>query len=129
MYARVWQLRIRPGRTEEFKATLDSLHPTAERQPGYRGFVALGSSKEKAPEVTVISLWDSLEAMRESERNMFLMQAISRLLGCCKEVAGKLEACLARLQGELFQLRNGARFLQSSRPVVANYPKFIDSRG
>jgi quinol monooxygenase YgiN len=84
MYARVWQLRIRPGRTEEFKATLDSLHPTAERQPGYRSFVALGSSKEKAPKVTVISLWDSLEAMRASERNMFLMQAISRLLGCCE---------------------------------------------
>ncbi len=53
----------------------------------------------------------------------------ARLLGYSKDLAGELEVCLARLQGELCQLRNGARFLQSSRPVIANYPKFIDSHG
>jgi len=53
----------------------------------------------------------------------------SRLHACCGDRTAQLEAGLVRLQQELGQVRNGARFLQSSRPVRANYPKFIDSHG
>jgi hypothetical protein len=53
----------------------------------------------------------------------------SRLLRCCEDRARQLETCLAGLQGELCQVRNGVRFLQSSRPARINYPKFIDSHG
>ena len=43
----------------------------------------MGDDSE-APDVTLIGVWDSLEDIRASERNMFLMQAISRVLGCCE---------------------------------------------
>ncbi len=83
MHARVWQVRIRPGKTEEFKAALQSLYPHAHQQHGYRGSVALTTRPGDAPEVTLVGIWDSLDAIRESERNLFLMQAISRLLSFC----------------------------------------------
>jgi heme-degrading monooxygenase HmoA len=84
MHARVWQLRIRPGKTEDLKVALDSLRPPAHQQPGFRGSFALVSGKDDPPEVTVVALWDSLDAIRASERNLFVMQAISRVVGCCE---------------------------------------------
>jgi quinol monooxygenase YgiN len=84
MYGRVWQLRIRPGKLDEFRSAIGSLTAPAFRQPGFRGSLALVSDHTEAPEVTLIGVWDSLEEMRASERNMFLMQAISRVLGCCE---------------------------------------------
>ncbi len=53
----------------------------------------------------------------------------SRLLGCCGKLTDRLEASLVGLERELGHVRNGARFLQSSRPAKTNYPKFIDSHG
>jgi len=53
----------------------------------------------------------------------------SRLLGCCRGRLTELEARLSGLRGELCQVRNGERFLQSTRPARANYPKFVDSHG
>ena len=82
MYARVWQLRIKPGKLQEFRAALRSLTAPARQQPGFRGSVALGTGSEEAREVTLIAVWDSLEDIRASERNLFLMQAISHILGC-----------------------------------------------
>jgi len=84
MHARVWQLRVKPGKLAEFRAALLSLSAPARQQPGFRGSVAIGSGKPDAPEVTVVAVWDSLEALRASERNLFLMQAISRVI-CCSE--------------------------------------------
>jgi hypothetical protein len=34
--------------------------------------------------VTLVALWDSLLAIRASENNLFLTQAISRFLACCE---------------------------------------------
>ncbi len=53
----------------------------------------------------------------------------SRLLGCCRGCLTALEARLSGLRGELCRVRNGERFLQSTRPPRANYPKFVDSHG
>jgi len=83
MHARVWQVRIRPGKTDDFKTALQSLFPLARQQPGYRGAVALTSGTAAAREVTVVGVWDSLDDIRASERNLFVTQAISRVLVCC----------------------------------------------
>ncbi|HUK54781.1 MAG TPA: antibiotic biosynthesis monooxygenase [Candidatus Binatia bacterium] len=83
MHARVWQVRIRPGKLSEFRAAITSLTAPANRQHGFRGSLALLGDASEAPDVTVVAVWDSLDDMRASERNMFLMQAISRVLGCC----------------------------------------------
>jgi hypothetical protein len=84
MHARVWQLHIRPGRVQEFQNILSSLVDLARKQQGYRGVLAMASGKSESPDVTLGALWDSLAAIRASENNLFLTQAISRFLVCCE---------------------------------------------
>jgi quinol monooxygenase YgiN len=86
MHARVWQLRLRPGKVQDFKDTLSSVADLAQQQEGYRGVLALASGKSESPDVTVVALWDSLQAIRASENNLFLTQAISRFLACCEDL-------------------------------------------
>lgn len=83
MHARVWQLRIRPGKIADFKHALSSLIAPAQQQGGFLGAIALGACRKGSPEVTLIALWETLDAMRASERNMLVTQSISRFMGCC----------------------------------------------
>ena len=84
MHARVWQLHIRSGKVQDFQDILSSLVELARQQDGYRGVLALASGKSESPGVTLVALWDSLEAMRASEDNLFVTQAIARFLACCE---------------------------------------------
>ena len=84
MHARVWQLQIGRGKLEEFKNALHSLIPAAQQQGGFLGALALGCAEKGASEISLIALWESLEALRASERNMLVAQAISRFVGCCE---------------------------------------------
>lgn len=83
MHARVWQLQIRPGKLQDFQITLSSVADLARQHGGYRGVLALSSGKSESPDVTLVALWDSLQAIRASENTLFLTQAISRYLACC----------------------------------------------
>ena len=82
MNARVWQLHLSPGKMQEFQEIFASVVDLARQQGGYRGALALASGRSTSPEVSLVALWDSLEAMRASEGNLFLTQAISRFLAC-----------------------------------------------
>jgi heme-degrading monooxygenase HmoA len=84
MHARVWQLQIRTGKVRDFQAILSSVIDLARQQEGYRGVLALASGKSEAPDLTVVALWDSLNAIRATEKNLFLIEAISRFLACCE---------------------------------------------
>jgi heme-degrading monooxygenase HmoA len=84
MHARVWQLHLRPSKVQDFQDTLSSVVDLARQQGGYRGVFALASGKPESPEVTLVALWDSLQTIRASEKNLFLTQAISRFLACCE---------------------------------------------
>ena len=84
MPAHVWQLHLHPGKVQDFRDILSSLVELAREQDGYRGVLALASGKSESPDVTLVALWDSLEAIRASENNLFLTQAISRFLACCE---------------------------------------------
>ena len=57
MHARVWQLHLRPGMVQDFRAILASLVELARLQDGYRGIVALASGKSESPDVTLVALW------------------------------------------------------------------------
>jgi len=82
MHARVSQLHVRPGKVQDFQEILSSLVELARQHEGYRGVLALASGKSESPDVTLVALWDSLEAMRVSEDNLFLTQAIAHFLAC-----------------------------------------------
>jgi hypothetical protein len=54
----------------------------------------------------------------------------ARLLGgACEENRRLLERRRSDLEGNLQELRRGASYLESIKPVKANYPKFVDSVG
>ena len=82
MHARVWQFQLRRGKLEEFRSALHSLIPAAQQQGGFVGALALGSGDKGAPHISLIALWESLDALRASERNMLVSQAISRFVSC-----------------------------------------------
>lgn len=84
MHARVAHYHILPGKLKEFQAAADSLIPLTRRQQGFRGLVVLKISEGPKPEVTIISMWDSFQDLKTSEKNMFLYQAIARVLGFCE---------------------------------------------
>ena len=84
MHARVWQLRVRLGKLEEFKNALHSLIPAAQQQSGFLGVLALGSGERGVSDISLIALWESLGALRASEHNMLVAQAISRFVSCCE---------------------------------------------
>jgi len=121
MPAHVWQLHVRPGKLQDFRDILSSLVELAREQGGYRGIVALASGKSESPDVTLVALWDSLEAIRASENSLFLTQAISRFLACCEGflhiteqelLASDFIATSARLGNYSGQLRFGQVVVQ-----------------
>ncbi len=84
MYARATELRILPGKLEEFKSAVNSTIPAIRKQQGFRALVVLRSPEAAGREATAISIWDSLEDLKASEQNLFLYQALSRILGFCE---------------------------------------------
>jgi heme-degrading monooxygenase HmoA len=74
--------RFAPGKLQDFQTILSSVTDNARRQGGYRDVLALSDGKSQSPDVTLVALWDSLQAIRASEKNLFLTEAISRYLTC-----------------------------------------------
>lgn len=84
MHARVSQLRILPGKLEELTGAIQSVIPLSRKQAGFRALVVLRGGSDALPEATVISVWDSLEDLKASEKNLYLYQAIARVLSFCE---------------------------------------------
>jgi len=91
MYARIWHLQVKHGMKHEFKDAMDVLIRLARAEEGYFGVIALASGNPEAPEVRVVALWDSPEAVHQSEQDLFLMQAMTRYMACCEGVPKILE--------------------------------------
>ena len=84
MYARVTQVQIHPDKIREYKRAADSLRPLMRKQAGFCALIILRTGDASAPEATTVALWDSLEDLKASEKNLWLYQAISRILSYCK---------------------------------------------
>jgi len=84
MHSRAAEYRILPGKLEDFLRAIHSLLPMLRQQAGFRALVILRTSAGDPPEAMSISVWDSLSDLKASEENMFLYQAISRLLEFCE---------------------------------------------
>ena len=84
MYARVWKVGILPGKVEEFTAAANAMMPMLRKQPGFRGCVVLRTGPGEALECSVFSLWDSIDALRDSETPAF-RQALVPFLALCED--------------------------------------------
>ncbi len=82
MHARVTQFQLLPGRLQDFALALDSLVPLLREQAGFRSLIVLRGEPTPGapPQATVISLWDSLEALRASEENLYFYRAMARVI-------------------------------------------------
>lgn len=65
MIARIWKARATPERASEYAAHLRStVVPELAAIHGYRGVTLLERERDGSVEVTVITWWESLEAVR-----------------------------------------------------------------
>jgi len=83
MHARITQVRILPGKVQQFAAAVDALLPAARKQAGFRGLFILRGGEDDKPEATLISIWESLADLRASEGNMFYYEGLSNLFTFC----------------------------------------------
>jgi heme-degrading monooxygenase HmoA len=83
MYARVWKFFILPGKVAEFAVAAKAMLPILRRQAGFRGLLVLRGGPEEKLEATVVSTWDSLVALRNSETTAF-QQALAHHLTLCE---------------------------------------------
>ena len=84
MVARVTRYRIRPGKIEEFTTILQSLTAAMDELKGFRVLLILQGEKDESHDATAISVWDSAEAMKDSDSNTLYYHILSRLLRCCE---------------------------------------------
>ncbi|MGD0906232.1 MAG: antibiotic biosynthesis monooxygenase [Candidatus Acidiferrales bacterium] len=83
MYARVWKFVILPGKVEKFTVACRSAIPILQRQAGFRNLLVLRSGPGEMLEGTVISVWDSLDHLRNSETTAF-QEMLARVLALCE---------------------------------------------
>jgi heme-degrading monooxygenase HmoA len=79
MYARVWKFVILPGKIEEFAAVIKAAIPILQRQPGFRGLFVLRSGPGEGLEATAVSMWASIDALRDSETAVFQQALVGSL--------------------------------------------------
>jgi len=83
MYARVWKVGILPGKVEQFAAAANAMIPILRGQPGFRGCVVLRSGPGEGLDATVVSIWESIDALRDSE-NVTFQEALGNFLSLCE---------------------------------------------
>ena len=84
MVARVTHYRIRPGKLEEFSATVQSLTAAMDKLKGFRVLLVLRGDESSSQEAMAISIWDSVEDMKDSDSDSFYYHVVSKLIGCCE---------------------------------------------
>lgn len=84
MYARVINVQVLPGKLKAFVKAVESVVPMLRQQEGFRTLLVLRSSKKEPTKVMAISVWDSLADLKGTEKNLFLYQALSRVMGHSK---------------------------------------------
>lgn len=84
MYARVWKYVVLPGKDKEFAEAVNSIMPVLRRQRGFRALLVLRGGPADRQETTVVSAWDSLDALRNSETSNSYQEKVLRVLSFCE---------------------------------------------
>lgn len=84
MHARVTQFAVPPEKLNDFTATLDSMIPMMHERKGFQGLLVLRVEGSNPPDVRVMTIWESQQALHESENNLSFYQALSRALAFAK---------------------------------------------
>jgi len=103
MYARVSEFRVPIENLVAFRQAAESILPLIRREAGFQSLLVLKG--EGSPVLTrVVSVWDSLEHLKASEKSMFLYQALARVMAFSKGFP-MMEECEV-LVGEFYGAAN-----------------------
>ncbi len=80
MHARMTEVHVLPGKIKAFARAVESTVPMLRKQEGFRALLVLRLSKKDPATAMVVSVWDSLADLKASEKNLFLYQALSRVM-------------------------------------------------
>jgi heme-degrading monooxygenase HmoA len=80
MHARVTQFAVQQGKLTDFMAALQSAIPLMHQRNGFQALLVLRVEGSNPPDVRVMTIWDSQQALHESESNLMFYQALARAL-------------------------------------------------
>jgi heme-degrading monooxygenase HmoA len=84
MVARVTHYRIRPGKVEEFAATVKPLIAAMDKLSGFRVLLLLRGDDPEGRDAMAISVWDSAADLKNCDNDAFYYDVLARLLSCCE---------------------------------------------
>lgn len=83
MYARVSEFRVPLEKIQGFTDAAESILPLIRKEAGFRAVLVLKGDGAPA-RVRVVTVWESLEHLKASEKSLFLYQALSRVMAFSK---------------------------------------------
>jgi heme-degrading monooxygenase HmoA len=84
MHARVTQFSIPAEKLNEFREALNSAIPLMRQRKGFQALLVLRVEESNPPDVRVMTLWETQEALHESENSLLFYQALARALTFAK---------------------------------------------
>ena len=84
MHARVMQFSVPSEKLNEFVSTLNSAIPLMRQRKGFQALLVLRVEQSEPPDVRVMTIWETQQALHESENNMYFYQALARALAFAK---------------------------------------------
>jgi heme-degrading monooxygenase HmoA len=84
MHARVTQFSIPSEKVDDFIEALSSALPLMRQRKGFQALLVLRVEKSNPPDVRVMTIWESQQALHDSENNISFYQALARALAFAK---------------------------------------------
>ena len=84
MHARVTQFTVSPEKLSEFTTLLDAAIPRMRERRGFQALLVLKVEGSNPPDVRVMTIWESQQALRDSENSLPFYQSLSRALALAK---------------------------------------------
>lgn len=84
MHARVTQFSVPSEKLNEFIESLNSAIPLMRQRRGFQALLVLRVEESNPPDVRVMTIWESQEALHESENSLLFYQALARALAFAK---------------------------------------------
>jgi quinol monooxygenase YgiN len=84
MHARVTQFSVPSEKLNDFTESLVTAVPLMRQRKGFVALLVLRVELSNPPDVRVMTIWESQQALQESENNLYFYQALTRALAFAK---------------------------------------------
>ena len=80
MHARVTQFSVPSEKLNDFVDTLNSAIPLKRQRIGFQALLVLRVENSNPPDVRVMTIWETQQALHESESSVYFYLALARAL-------------------------------------------------